>query len=165
MTTYNLSQQDTRLARFGRGISNLFRYGTTSLPPPVDPFFMRRIFLNHLEQLPCFSLKNDLALWKRKKEDLHFHYALSPKKCSTLSGVIYAREPRKDFEDVDVFSFMNIKHFSPHPTEKLFDALQGIVEDAYIQRVTVGPMSSFRDCEARLRQIRGPDPRYFHQWR
>jgi len=121
--------------RIVKPIVNIIKYGSPVVMPQVDMDIMRPIFEESLKHIRRYCGENTLKLWKSARENLIFDYNCKDGTQAWVTGAIYAMEPRANFQDIDILSFMEITNFKKDKEGWLYDAIQNIVETAGIERV------------------------------
>ncbi len=144
-------------------VNNLFKYGSLNLIPQVDPEVMKPIFKAKISRLSFYSPEDYLTLQKTEKGNLIFQYSSSEypfmgSRGIRFNGIIYAREPGKDFGGVNVLSFMKMDIFSPDSKGEIFDVIKGIVEEAGIEKVVASSLGVRIEDAKRLCEIKGHRP-------
>ena len=116
-------------------LKNLWKYHTNTFLPQVDPDVMGPIFEESLGKMPFYSKKEDtLTFEKTSLYSLDFYY-FSENRRLWIDGTIYAQKPRKDFDGVDLLSYMNIIKIEPDVDNKIIDVIADIVQSANIEKV------------------------------
>jgi hypothetical protein len=137
-------------------IGNLLRYGSMNLMSPVDPDIMRPIFEARIAPISFCSPGDVLSFHKTGRKDLEFQYLFEQRPFDLIEGRIYAQQPRENFGEVDVISFMEISHITLDQQGEVLSAIEGIVKDAYIERVIRSPLCDIDGEDTKsLFEIRG----------
>jgi len=127
-----------------------------SFLPQVDVKIMELIFEKFLQELSFYSDKDSFVLKNNDNNSLFFLYSstLSSGKLVSFNGCIYAQKPRKDFDFVDLLSYMKIEMIKPDDNNEIIDAISGIVQAGYIEEVHVGHIHNEEIAEL-LKGIKG----------
>jgi len=137
-------------------LKNLWKYGTNTFLPQVDPKVMELIFKESLEELSLYLDNDNLALWKTGKDNLNFQYSTRDRQPKWFNGTIYVQKPRDDFDYWDIISYMEIRMINPDNENKIIDAISEIVKSANIEKIILNtPFGVDKNIAELLANIEG----------